>query len=353
MSLRSRIAVCLAHCKEPLRRLARGAHEIPALLSIKSWLWQGHLGFRKLSWCLTAMLLVVLALPVTAQTSSGGFFGQILASLTDATDEWAVFLLNGEGSSPGAAMAIFGLCLVLQVAYLGYRVLFSAAGGTPIPLGETLARQLLILIFLSATLWLWPRMGAAPMSLFIGLGQEATGLDKGLEPDVLAATAYGLMQVFISPKLFLFTSPVFPNPFTLIYLLFALTTIGSLLAIALRALMLTVEGHLLTTVGPIPFAFSGFRFTASLADNYVRYAAKLGIEYMLLLFFVDLGANFAATWAAELERISAFQQGEIFVFVLRITATSVAWALLAIRLPMKIANEFIHLWTPGIAEGLR
>ena len=74
---------------------------------------------------------------------------------------------------------------------------------------------------------------------------------------------------------------------------------------------------------------------------------------MMLLFFVDLGSGFAATWAAELEQISAFRQDEIFVFVLRITATSIAWALLSIRLPMKVANEFIHLWTPGIAEGLK
>ena len=55
-------------------------------------------------------------------------------------------------------------------------------------------------------------------------------------------------------------------PFFLVYVVFALITVGSLLAIALRTLMLTVEGHLLATLGPVPFAFSGFRFTASLAD---------------------------------------------------------------------------------------
>ena len=346
-----RIAACLARRTGPLRRRMRYAVSLPASSRLKSRLNRlcEPVAFRNLSWSLTALLLLVLALPAAAAPPSTGFFGQILANLREATDEWAVFLLNGDGTSPGAALTIFGLCLVLQVAYLGYRVLLSAGGGTPIPLGETLARQLLILVFLSAVLFLWPEMGTAPMSLFIGMGQEVTGLDEGIEPGVLAATAYGLMQIFVSPKLFLFTSPVFPNPFTLIYIVFALATIGSLLAIALRALMLTVDGHLLATVGPSPFAFSGFRFTASLADNYVRYAVKFGIEYMLLLLFVDLGANFAATWAAELEGLSAFRQDQIFVFVLRITATSVAWALLAIRLPMKIANEFVHLWTPGIA----
>ncbi len=355
MGFSTRSAACLARRLEPLRRFTRRIRTHPAVQRIQSRSVQlrQRFSFRNLAWSFTALALLLLAFPVTAQSSGGSFFGQILASLTVATNEWAVFLLNGQGSSPGAALVIFGLCLVLQVAYVGYRVLFSAVGGTPIALGEALARQLLILVFLSATLFLWPRMGAAPMSLFIGLGQDVTGLQDGLEPDVLAATAFGMMQIFLSHKLFLFTSPVFPNPFTLIYVVFALATIGSLLAIALRVLMLTVEGHLLTSLGPIPFAFSGFRFTASLADNYVRYGVKFGIEYMLLLFFVDLGANFAATWAAELEQLSAFQQGEIFVFVLRITATSVAWALLAIRLPMKLANEFVHLWTPGIAEGLK
>ncbi len=355
MNMKTRAAASLARRMEPLRRFARRAAKHPAAPRLRShWLRLLELySHRKLAWTLTGLVLLLLTFPATAQPSSSGFFGQILASLADATNQWAVFLLNGQGSSPGAALVIFGLCLVLQAIYLGYRTLFSAAGGTPMPLGPTLARQLLILVFLFAVLSLWPQMGAAPMSLFIGLGQEATGLHNGLEPDVLAATAYGLMQVFVSPKLFLFTSPVFPNPFTLIYLVFALATIGSLLAIAIRALMLTVEGHLLATLGPIPFAFSGFRYTAGLADNYVRYAAKFGIEYMMLLFFVDLGANFAATWAAELEQLSAFQQGQIFVLVLRITATSIAWALLAIRLPSKIANEFVHMWTPGIAEGLR
>ena len=353
MSFKARFAACLPRRTEPLRRFVRRAAAYPVLSPARRLARCARQRFtlRRLAWALTALMLLLLALPASAQGT--GFFGQILTGLSNATNQWAAFLLGGQGSSPGAALVIFGLCLVLQVAYLGYRILFSAAGGTPIPLGPTLARQLLILVFLSAVLWLWPQMGVAPMSLFIGLGQEATGLHNGLEPDVLAATAYGLMQIFVSPKLFLFTSPVFPNPFTLIYLVFALATVGSLLAIALRALMLTVEGHLLVTLGPIPFAFSGFRYTASLADNYVRCAMKLGMEYMLLLFFVDLGGNFAATWAAELEQLSAFQQGEIFVFILRITATSVAWALLAIRLPMKIANEFVHLWTPGIAEGLR
>ncbi len=355
MGFSTRFAACLARCLESLRQFGRHTAVRQAVEGIKTRFLQlrERFSFRKVAWTFTAFVLLLLAFPATAQSSSTGFFGQILAGLTIATNEWAVFLLNGQGSSPGVAFVIFGLCLVLQVIYLGYRMLLSAAGGTPMPLGMTIARQLLILVFLSAILMLWPRMGAAPMGIFIGLGQEVTGLDNGLEPDVLAATAYGLLQIFISPKLFLFTSPVFPNPFTLIYIVFVLATVGSLLAIALRALMLTVEGHLLATLGPIPFAFSGFRLTASLADNYVRYAAKFGVEYMLLLFFVDLGANFATSWAAELEQLSAFQQGQIFFFVLRITATSVAWALLAIRLPAKIANEFIHLWTPGIAEGLR
>jgi len=315
---------------------------------------RGRTTLRTLSWLVSALVLVVLAVPASAQSPGEGFFSSILESLRDATDEWAMFLLSAQsGSSAGAALVIFSLCLVLQVAYLGYRTLLAALGREVFPLGATLVRQLAILGFLSATLWLWPRMGVAPMTLFIDLGKDATGLTNGIEPDVLAATAFGLGQIFLSPKLFLFNSPIFPNPFTLIYFVFVLATVAALLAIALRALMLTVEGHLLATVGPIPFAFSGFRYTAGLADNYIRYATKFGIEYMLLLFFVDLGSNFAATWAEELEQISAFEQGEIFVFVLRITATSIAWALLSVRLPMKIANEFVHLWTPGIAEGLK
>ncbi|MCP3960780.1 MAG: type IV secretion system protein [bacterium] len=304
---------------------------------------------RTLSWLGSALALVFLALPARAQST--GFFGQIVTSLQEASDEWVVFLLGAD--PPGAALGIFGLCLILQVAYVGYRTLLGAIGQTPFPLGQAVARQLLILIFLALTLWFWPRMGVAPMTLFIGLGKSATGLENGIEPDVLAATAFGLLQIFLSPKLFLFNTTVVMGPFTLLYIVFVVATLASMLAIALRALMLTVEGHLLAVLGPIPFAFSGFRLTAGLADNYIRYAAKFGIEYMLLLFFVDLGAGFAATWAAELEQISAFQQDEIFVFVLRITATSLAWALLSIRLPMKVASEFIHLWTPGIAEGLK
>ena len=313
---------------------------------------EGRFSMRTLSWLASLVVVALLALPASAQPEEG-FFGAILESLREATDEWAVFLLDGTSSPPGAAFVIFSLCLVLQVAYLGYRTLFSAVGREPFPLGPTVGRQLVIVLFLLATLWLWPRLGVAPMTLFIDLGKDATGLERGIEPDVLAATALGLFQIFLSPKLFLFNSPIVPNPFTLIYFVFILATIAALLTIALRAFMLTVEGHLLAAVGPIPFAFSGFRYTAGLADNYIRYAAKFGIEYMLLLFFLDLGGNFAATWAAELEEISVFEQGEVFVFVLRITATAIAWALLAVRLPMKIAGEFIHLWTPGIAEGLR
>ena len=353
----TRLRACIARLVDSLRREIRFVPQArPRLV-----LWRRirrafarapeRLSSRGLAWVLTGCVLLALALPSAAQPASGGFFGQILTGLQSATDQWVIYLLSH--SPPGVAFAIFGLCLILQVAYFGYRVLISAAGGTPMPLGQALARQLLILVFLASILWHWDEMGIAPMAIFTGLGQDVTGLDRGIEPDVLAATAIGMMQIFLSPKLILFTNPAAPTPFVLFYFLFALATVGSLLAIAVRALMLTVEGHLLATLGAIPFAFSGFRYTAPLADGYIRYAVKFGIEYMLLLFFLDLGGHFAASWAAELAQLSAFQQGQIFVFILRITATAIAWALLAIRLPAKFANEIVHLWTPGIGEALK
>lgn len=344
------LTACAARFKDVLRRIGRRLRSHRGILWLTGRLHSAlrRLRSRTLAWAGTALVLLMLALPTAAQPDTGGFFGQILRSLRQATDKWLIALLH----PPGIAFEIFRLCLVLQALYLGYRLLFSSPGGTKMPLGQVLPRQLLILVFLSAVLWQWDVMGLGPSAVFIGLGQDVTGLDQGVEPDVLAATAIGMLQIFLSPKLILFNNPLFP-PFVLFYVVFTLATIGSLLAIAVRALMLTVEGHLLATIGAVPFAFSGFRYTAPLADNYIRYAVKFGIEYMLLLFFVDLGGNFAATWAAELQAISAFDQGQIFALVLRITATSIAWAFLAIRLPSKFANEIVHMWTPNIAEGLK
>ena len=301
----------------------------------------------------SSLALLAVSLPVRAQSSDSGFFSRILESLGQATQDWAAFLLNGSASAPGAAFQIFYVCLVLQVIYLGLQTALRAMGRETLPLHQVLARQLPILILLYATLFLWPQWGVAPQRIFIDLGAEMTGYDEGLEPDVLAAAALGLFQLINSPKLFLFNAPLWPNPFFLVYLTFLLITVLALLAIGVRALLLTVEGHLLATVGPVPFAFSGFHLTAGLADNYLRWGLKFGVEYWLTMLFVKLGANFAATWAAELEGLSAFDQPQIFVFVIRNTVMMVAWALLAIRLPAKAANELVHLWTPGIREGLR
>ncbi len=301
----------------------------------------------------SGLALLVVSLPARAQSTESGFFGRILESLGDATQEWAAFLLNGSASSPGVAFKIFYTCLVLQVIYLGLQTAQRAMGRETMPLLQVVTRQLPILILLYATLFLWPQWGAAPQRIFFDLGREMTGYENGLEPDVLAAAGMGLLQVITSPKLFLFNAPLWPNPFFLIYIIFVLATVGALLAIAVRALMLTVEGHLLATIGPVPFAFSGFYVTAGLADNYLRWGLKFGIEYWLTMLFVKLGAGFAASWAAELEGLSAFDQPQIFVFVMRNTVMMVAWALLAIRLPAKAANELVQMWTPGIREGLR
>ena len=336
-----------------LRHLrARVTRTEAATLLERAERWAKH-HWRSALLATSGLALLAVSLPARAQASGEGFFGQILESLSDATQGWAAFLLNGSASSPGVAFQIFYVCLILQVIYLGFQTALRAMGRETMPLLQVAARQLPILILLYATLFLWPEWGVAPQRLFFDLGREMTGYEEGLEPDVLAAAAMGLGQVFSSPKLFLFNAPLWPNPFFLIYIVFVMTAVLALMAIAVRALLLTVEGHLLASIGPVPFAFSGFYVTAGLADNYLRWGLKFGVEYWLTMLFVKLGADFAATWAAELEGISAFDQPQVFVFVIRNTVMMVAWALLAIRLPGKAANELVHLWTPGIREGLR
>ena len=124
-------------------------------------------------------------------------------------------------------------------------------------------------------------------------------------------------------------------------------------AVGIRAVILTVESFVLVTIGPVPFALIAWYPTSTFADNYLRYAARLGIEYMLLLLFVSMGADLGTYWEAQLEEIPAWNLFALTRFLFWVFTGSMIWAYCAVRLPIKVANELLYLWRPGLHEGMK
>ena len=298
---------------------------------------------RPLVVSLSLFAALLLAVPNTGAQSLHDPF---LDLLTGATATWAEYILNA-----GFALRLYGACFVLQLTFIGYRIAIRTRGDKEFP-WATITRQLGILGFAAFVILNWPSWGATLQTFFINIGKEATGFPGGVSLGSLNAAALGMFTIFLSPK-FLVFSTVGIGFYQVFFVLFSLGITLALAAVGIRAVILTIESYILVTVGPIPFALVAWYPTSTLADNYLRYAARLGIEYMLLLLFISMGADLGTYWQAQLDEIPPWNLFALTKLLFQLFIGGIIWAYAAIRLPIKVANELVYLWRPGLHEGMK
>ncbi len=303
--------------------------------------------FRWKSACFVGVVLLLLLNAPRSDAQVGGFFGAFLDSWSGATASWASKLIG-----PGRGVyGIFYWCFALQVMLIGARWGIAVVEGKTTNFWSVLIRQFPVMMFLYGVLLLWPSYGGLlPVDFFVEIGKELSGYEQGIDSEELAGGAFGMVRLYTT--LVVFKSLLFPNPLSIFYIIFLVVTVFAYFAVAVRTLFLTLEGNVLATIGPIPVALGAWSVTAGFADNYFRYCARFGLEYMLTMLMVSAGANLGRSWQAELADISNFRQDLIFVFVAKISVVAVVWMLLVVRLPSKMAAGLIHFWTPGIKEAL-
>ena len=294
------------------------------------------------------LLLSVLAVLFLAapETGAQSLHDPFLELLTAATVTWADYILNA-----GFALRLYGACFVLQLTFIGYRIAIRTRSDNEFP-WAAITRQLGILAFAGFVLLNWPSWGATLQTFFINIGKEATDLPGGVSLGSLNAAALGMFTIFLSPKFLIFAT-VGIGFYQIFFIIFALGITFALAAVGIRAVILTIESYILVTIGPVPFALVAWHPTSTFADNYLRYAARLGIEYMLLLLFISIGADLGAYWEAQLDEIPAWNLFALTKLLFSLFIGGIIWAWSAIRLPIKVANELVYLWRPGLREGMK
>lgn len=299
---------------------------------------------RTLGLVLAVLVLALAFVPLAGAQDTTGF-QVLLDALSAASAVWTDLLLNR-----GLVFQIYGACIALEVAFLGYNIQFGSLKNQPMP-WASIYRQLGIIAFAGFVLLAWPQLGGSVQGFFIGIATEATGLSS-VSPEALAAPAVGIFSALMNPRFLLFYVALIPV-FQIFLIVILLVMAFALASVGIRALLLVVESHLLMTVGPIPFALAAWSPTAALADHYLRYAARLGIEWMILYLILDMGTELGPFFETRLQSISAWQLTTLFMELFWMAVTAVAYAWAAIRLPSKFASEIVHLWRPGIAEGMK
>ena len=303
-------------------------------------------GLRCVVLCLSVVVIALWARRMEGQGPGDVQPEQLVEILAAATAPWIDFFLNR-----GFVLRLYGILIALQLAFVGIRFLEKRRSGLPFP-KSLIFRQMGVLIFGGVVLLGWSSWGAVVPRFFIGAGSGATG-QEGITLEGLMGSAFSALAIFFDKK---FLAIVMVGAalqiFQWLYLLLVILIVGSLFVVAVRGMLLTIEAHVLVTVGPIPWAGSAFGPTAGLADNYLRYGARLGLEYMLYMLFVSMAGPLSDYWRAQIDQVQYWQFARLIELMVTIAVLNVAWAYSTVRMPAKLANGLIHLWKPGIEKAM-
>jgi TrbL/VirB6 plasmid conjugal transfer protein len=271
---------------------------------------------------------------------------EVVEALAAATEPWIDFFLNR-----GFVLRFYAILIALQLVFVGIAFLEKRRGGLPFP-KALLFRQMGVLIFGGVVLVGWSSWGAAVPRFFIGAGSAVTG-QEGITLEGLMGSAFSALAIFFDKKfLIIVMVGAALNVFQWLYLLLVILIVGSLFAVAVKGLLLTIEAHVLATVGPIPWACSAFGPTAGLADNYLRYGARLGLEYMLYMLFISMAGPLSDYWREQIDQVRYWQFERLIEVMVMIAVLNMAWAWAAVRMPSKLASGIIHLWKPGLEKAM-
>lgn len=303
------------------------------------------------SWSRAALLILSAAIlgtwlvPHAVAQGGNDPYRHLLEILNASTADWGNILLN-----QGLVFRIYAASIILQFLFFGYSIAYGPLRNEPFP-WASIYRQLGIIFFAGFVLLAWPMLGGSIQAFFLSIAHEATGVDA-VSPTALTASGLGILATLLHPKFLIFFLGLMPF-FQFLFLFILIVLMVALASVGVRALLLVVESYLLVTIGVIPFSLAPWSPTTAFADHYLRYAARLGIEWMLLIMIVHMGSELGPYFQGRLDQIGFWEISALFTELFWITVTAVVFAWSAVRLPTKFANELVHLWRPGLQEAMR
>ena len=273
-----------------------------------------------LGWALgPAVLLSALALthPAHAQLSIDNVPETLIEAFRFHLDQWSNVLL-GFAKKLFFALASTELTLSLARAYY-------EEGGTFDRIGAVLIHRMLFLGFWSTLLFFGPEGIRDLVDSFASLGAAASG--QALDPTGILEQGLGLTLELMSLA---FDEGVLESaalffPLTILAIVFVFATaevVGAL-----------IDAYIVASAGIVMLGFGGSRWTAPMAENYLRTAVGAGIHLMVVNLVAAVGMKAVIEIAYVIKGVGDADFPGLVSVVLYVTGAAILFAYLLRRVP--------------------
>ncbi len=260
----------------------------------------------------------------------------LVGTFEQATEGWLPAALD-------AATGLFQRLAAIELVIFGLVVAVKARGEGAAAVFPQLIWKLFVIGMLFTGLLLYPFWIPLILESFAALAGEITGITT-LNPVVLAEQGIALgMAVWFKASFSGWLVPNFVGGF--VGGVAALGITLAFIAIAGIALKTQIEAWIVIAAGPLFLGFAPFRWTATLADNFLAYAFEVAIKFFFLILLTAAAAGVALEWVHQLEPGDPFN----LQLALEILAGSVLLAISLWTVPTRMADVL----TRGLSFGLK
>jgi len=250
------------------------------------------------------------------------------------------------GPAIDAGTSLFRRLAALEIVVFGFIVALKsrridAAGVLP----ELAWKLFLIALFMTGLL-LYPVWVPVIIPSFTGAAEAMTGLST-LNPVIVVQQGIALAVVVLgaaTEKGWVFGDPIG-------VLVGGFTAFGILIAFIAMAAIMTrtlIESWIVLASGPFFLGFAPFRLTAALADNFITYAAYVGIKLFLLILLFATLHGVAIQWINLIFTTPSYN----FELHFEMLAGAVIMAVALWTIPNQVAERLTRGWQLGLRGGL-
>ena len=255
------------------------------------------------------------------------------------------------------AVSLFVGLMVIDIALWGARQSFRQPELNKLTWG--LIQKLMLYSLFGGLIILWDSRDPGTMTgqglidSFQELGQRVSGL-AGFNIQGTFSTGLDLMLDLTQWSMFLFGVTGL-SPLSLLVIVPLLLFLLFIFAIGVMMTLTLFRAVLAVSVGKLFLAFAGFHGTARIADSYLGFLFRTGIQLFIMYFVLGVANVFLEEWNLEVRRL--IWRGDFIAFfyqVMTMWVVSGILAFTAIFLPRSLANALIGSGPVfGLAEAVR
>jgi len=268
------------------------------------------------------------SLLVAPAAHAAGHLDDIVTTYRDASNGWL-------GASVTLGRQIFFMFVGLEILLTLYAAGFAFFSGrfAPGSLLATAIRKLLIFSLALLALQSFPIFVPELLRFFQTAGARMALLN-GISPSALLDWG-----VLLASQIILIGAQAGLLAFSTwsVCLLCALILLTAFALMAYRLTVLLIEAIILVTGLALFLGFASNRFTIPLCENYLVSVIRCGVRTLLLYLFVAVASQLVPIWALTLYSYQTSSSG--FATLLRVTAEVAIFAVVALRLPDRLAYD--------------